>query len=109
MGEQVTRIRPGVVSGGYDEQGYPVRDEPVSAFIEIRAFSPQVSDETAEAFGAQVIDAGTVYADRGTDIRPADKLVIRGGTWQVEGNARDWANPFSGRPAGLEILVRRVS
>lgn len=107
--EQVVRIRPGVVSGGFDEQGNPLRDEPVSTYIEIRAFGPGVSDETAEAFGAQVIDMGTVYADRGTDIKSADKLIIRGETWQVEGNARDWLNPFSDQPAGVEILVRRVS
>lgn len=107
--EQVTRIRFGVVSGAHDEQGNPIRDEPVSTFIEIRAFAPQISEETAEAFGTQTLDGAVVYADRGVDIQPADKLIIRGITWQVEGSARDWLHPTAVRPSGVEFLLRRVS
>lgn len=105
----VSRIRSGAPTGEYDDQGNPVVGAAVTEPVEIVAFAPQVSEETAEAFGTQVLDAGTVYADRDTDIRPSDLLVVRGNTWQVEGNPRDWLSPYPLARDGLEILVRRVS
>ena len=109
MALTITRIRPGAPTGDYDEQGNPVPGSPSSTLIEVVAFAPAVSDETAEAFGAQVIDAGTIYGPVGLDLRPGDTVVVRGDLFQVEGNVRDWFSPYNSSVDGVEVLVRRAS
>lgn len=109
MGVIVSRVRPGTATGEFDDQGNPVVGVDVTTSLEVQAFAPGVSDEVAAAFGAQVVDMGTVYADVDVDVRPSDRLVIRGETWQVEGNPRDWSSPYALGRSGAEVLVRRVS
>lgn len=109
MALTITRIRQGEPTGGRDEQGNPILGPSVPASIEVLAFAPAVSDETAEAFGTQVIDAGTIYNRADLDLIPGDIVIIRGDEYQVEGNIRDWESPYNPVADGVEILVRRAS
>lgn len=109
LGETVTRYRSGAPTGADDEQGNPIYGPDVTATIPIKRFAPQVPDETAEAFGSQVIEAGTIYGFRGTDLRASDRVLIRGDMWQVHGEPADWKSYSSYAPDGCVILVKRVS
>lgn len=108
--ETITRITPGSATGERDAMGNPVLSDDVSTDIEIKAFAPRFTDpESAETYGVRVISGGTVYGYRGTALTPADRLTIRGLTYQVEGETGDWLSPYPNSPEGIEFSVKRAT
>lgn len=109
MAVTVTRVRPGAPTGARDEQGNPVLTASTETELEVLAFAPAASEETVEAFGPEVVDAGTLYDRNPIDLTASDLVIINGATYQVEGHVRPWRSPYNPVADGDEVLVRRAS
>ena len=105
-GETVTVLRR--VVGGVDRYGNPTDTWAEGVDVALCGVAPRSSDEPAETGRAAVITGLTVYMPTGTQIAPADRLVVRGVTYEVVGEPGDWRSPFSGWRAGVEVAVTRV-
>lgn len=97
--ETVTVIRP----PGRDAFGDPLPGDATEFDVPGCLFAPGPSQELG--FAAATVDTdGTVYAPPDTDVRPTDRIRIRGAVYSVVGDPQNW-----GRSAGVVIPVRRVT
>lgn len=55
-----------------------------------------------------VLTNPTVYAPFGSDIKPADRLIVRDVTFDVDGQPADWQG-MSGWEAGMVLSLKRVT
>lgn len=113
-GETVTRLRAAMILDPYsgeatqaawDDEANP----PSSLAIEGCAFNPGGSTEPTQEGRNAVITRPEVYAPADADVLAGDRLVVRGLTYDVEGDPADWRSPFTGWQPGLVIALERVS
>jgi hypothetical protein len=72
--------------------------------------APGASFESTAQAGRSRLDIDfTLYLPYDPDIRPLDRVVVRGNEYQVEGRVADWRNPFTGLEPGSVVEVRRVA
>lgn len=86
---------------GKNRYGDPLPGTPEEFELEGCLFAPGPSQESTFA-SEQVETAGTVYAPPGSDVRPTDKLRIRGVVYEVVGDVQQW-----GVGAGTVIVLKR--
>lgn len=106
-GETITVVRPATTT---DRYGNAISDWTSATRTDIDgcAVAPRSSSE--DNIGRQAVIVGlTVYAPAGADIRPTDRLEVRGDDYEVDGDVGDWRNPFTGSRPGLEVPVKRVA
>lgn len=72
------------------------------------AFDPGSSSEPHLPGQDRVVVEPTLYAAYDSPVEPHDRVVVRDLTYEVEGVARRWENPFSGRQLGCVVTLRRV-
>lgn len=105
--ETVTVERP----GGVDRYGDPLT--PTTRQLAGCVFAPRSSNEGATQDGqprpGAVTTGLTMYAPPGAGLDPVDVVVRTDGSrWQVEGDAGQWVNPFTGATPGIEVALTRV-
>lgn len=71
------------------------------------AVAPRESSEDNTNRTALVVGV-TVFAPYGADVRKADRCVIDGRTYQVEGEPAAWSHPMTGWQPGTVIQLRIV-
>ena len=113
FGETFTRLRAPLVSDPYSVEDiraeWDDEDNPPDELdIEDCAFDPGGSDEPVEAGRQAVITKPTVFAPFGSDIEAADRLIVRGKTYSVEGNPGDYRSPFTGWEPGRVVELKLV-
>lgn len=101
-GETVTRLRPGTRT---DRTGNTVPDheDPTSTTIDGCAVWSGATTDPLLAGRELALADFTVAMPAGTDIKPDDRLTIRGNTCDVVGVPFDWVNPFTGWTPGLVV------
>jgi hypothetical protein len=107
-GETVTRQRAQTTADPYSTQPRPDwKKTPATVDIAGCGFDPGTSAESFAEPGRQPITTKpTVYAPYGSDIKAGDRLVVRGVTYDVDGNPADFRSPFSGWEAGMAVSLR---
>lgn len=92
---------------GYDAHGNVVESwaEPVTLDGEY-LFDPGSSSEPRRPGMDRVIVEPTLYGPYGMPFDPRDRCIVRGETFEVEGEVRRWGN--SRREAGAVVTLRRV-
>ena len=80
---------------------------PTETTVPCLGFSPGGSSEVSTEWRVAVSTQPTVYLPTGTDITPADRVVVRGVTYEVDGDPADWRSPFSGWRHGLAVSLKR--
>ena len=100
--EQITIVRAGGPTGGYDAQGSPIIGADVQAVSAGWLVAPRSSVESAEPFGQQVITGLALYRRTLADVLSTDRLIVRGESWVVDGDVADWH-------AGVVVNVKRGS
>lgn len=109
-GETVTRQRAASALDPYaNESTGKSWENPDELAIPGCAFGPGASSEPVVDARTEVLTQPTLYAPFGSDITAADRLVIRGRTWQVDGDPADYRNPFTGWEAGMVVKLKAVS
>lgn len=106
-GETVTRLRGTAVTDPYS--GEPTGTDwtaPASLAIPGCAFNPGQSAEPLQVARNAVTSQPEVYAPTGSDVLPGDRLVVRGKTYDVDGQPADWRSPFTGWEPGLVIALK---
>jgi len=77
---------------------------PVS--VGIYGFDPGSTSEPREGQD-RVIVSPTIYAPSGAVFGPFDRVTVRGKSYQVEGETREWRHPDGHRPGNV-VTLRRV-
>lgn len=106
MTEAITVLRP-TVGEGSDEHGTPNAGTPTSIPSNGWAVAPLTADEDSVATGQQLVEGYTLYKRELVDIRPDDRIQVRGEVFGVTSSANQWVNPFS-QQTGTVVIVRRV-
>lgn len=109
VGESIVRQRAtataNVYSGVSDSLNWT---SPAAITITGVAVAPAGSNEPLEVGAATVDSDLTLYLPYGADVRPLDRVVVRGLTYEVQGERADWSSPYTGVNRGSIVLVRRV-
>lgn len=100
--ESITIVRAGTPPVGFDSQGNPLVGVDVAILSAGWMVAPRSSNESAEPFGQQVVTGLALYRRIPADIRATDRLLVRGGSWAVDGDVADWGK-------GVLVNVKRVS
>jgi len=108
-GESVTVVRDGAPTGGTDAQGNPEIGPDVETTTGGWGVAPRAGAETAEPFGQQSIDGLTLYKRDPADVLSTDRVIVRGKTWQVDGDIGDWVSPYDGARRGVVVNLKKVS
>lgn len=109
FGEKITILRAPLVVDDYS--GEPTGldwDAATRRTIPGCGIAPVSSGEPLRDIRTQVDSAVDVYAPYGVDIRALDRLIIRGITWQVDGDPAAWRHPMTGWNAGTVIRAVKV-
>lgn len=108
-GETVTRLRATSSLDPYsNEQSSADWTTPDELTIDGCAFDPGGSTEPVEVGRTSVETSPTVYAPTDADITAADRVIVRGRTWQVDGDPAQWVHPMTGWAAGLVVKLKAV-
>lgn len=108
-GETVTRQRGAATTDPYSDEATSIDwSTPDELEIPGCGFNPGQSSEPVQDARNAVITKPEVYAPPGSDVLAGDRLVVRGKTYEVDGDPADWRNPFTGWAPGLVIPLKVV-
>ena len=71
-------------------------------------FAPQSTSEDNDGRTAVLIGA-RLYLPTGTTITAADRVLIRGTVYELDGEPSVWQDPYGGDLEGIEAPVRKVT
>lgn len=108
-GEDVTILSAPLVTDEYGTASAE-RDWASAQSTVVRAVIAARSSSEVDNPGRTAVIVGlSVYLPAGTVLTSADRLLVRGETYEVEGEPFEWRSPWSAAPAGVEAALRRVS
>jgi hypothetical protein len=109
-GETVTRLRGTPTTDQYSQTATILNwDEPDSIDVPGCVIYPATTGETVDVGRNQAEERLTVLMPTGTDITYADRLIIRGNTYDVDGFPHDYHHPITGwQPGTVVAAVRKV-
>lgn len=108
-GETVTILTAGTVTDPYSGDESESWDNPTELNVSGVGVEPRPSNEPVQDARNAVISGFTLYLPTGTVIGPQNRVVVRGGTYDVLGEAADWRNPFTGWAPGVVVQVERTA
>jgi hypothetical protein len=106
LGETITILRPGAPT--QDDYGNDVPGADEENDVPGCAVWPRSSDEDNRS-RQQVTQGLNVVAPYGTDIRPADRVQVRGLVYTVDGEPGSWRSPLTGTEGGVQVSLTRVT
>lgn len=96
------------LGSGEDAHGNEMESWGPLVVLEGFGFDPGSSSEPRVAGLDRVIVEPTLYGPYGAPFQPRDHVVVRGETYEVEGEVRQWKHMRSNRRAGSVTSLRRV-
>ena len=109
-GETVTIQTAATIHDPYSDTDVPSWDvPPTETTVTGVAVEPRPSTEQLEAGRNATVDGYTLYFPSGTAINAQNRVVVRGGTFDVLGDAAVWASPFTGWSPGVVVQVTRTA
>lgn len=102
--ETITRQRPATVTDRYTN----VLEDwstPAVTTLTARGVEPVSSSEDNDGRQA-VITSYRVYLDSGADVLAGDRVVMRGTTYQVDGDPADWRAPWGSSVGGVVVALK---
>ncbi|MEV6777010.1 hypothetical protein [Streptomyces syringium] len=106
FGETVTVLRPGPPAR--DVYGNDVDGPAVEHLVPGCTIAPGTGSETVEGQDTVTVQL-VIYAPVTADIRPTDRLRVRGLIYTVHGPIATFRSPFTGTTAGVQITARRAT
>lgn len=117
-GESVTILTAGTVYDPYSTDaasswtlpdGQSWTTPPSQVDVAGVAVEPRPSSEQLEAGRNAVVNGYTLYFPSDTVIGAHNRVIVRGGTYDVLGGAAEWRNPFTGWAPGIVVQVTRTA
>lgn len=108
-GETITRQRATAAANVYSGQADKLSwSSPSTQTITGVLVAPAGSNEPLEVGRAPVDTDLNLYLPHGADVRPLDRVVVRGVTYEVRGERADWTGA-TGWTAGSVVQIRKVA
>jgi head-tail adaptor len=104
----VTAVVQRYTAGADDAHGNPVGSWVDYAILHGCAFDPGSTSEPRIAGQDRVIVEPALYAAYDSPVESLDRIIVEALVFEVEGVARRWQNPMSGRKLGCVITLRHV-
>lgn len=109
-GEQVTILHPGTPTEDPD-YGTPIPGEPTPEIVDRAAVAPRTEnrvDVENHRYQSTVTSGFDVFLPPGVTVEPDARMIVRGETYEVDGEPGDWRNPFTGWHPGIQVSVKRA-
>jgi hypothetical protein len=106
IGEPVGVIRPTTETDRY-QNVVLVYGDTATHTIGHCAFDPGGTNEVLDGRTA-VITRPTLYLPPDADLRASDRVVVRGRTFDVDGEPAVWTNPYDGHTKGVVVPLGEV-
>jgi hypothetical protein len=108
-GETITRQRATATVNVYSGQSDALNwSSPSTLTVSGVLVAPAGTTEPLEVGRSEVDTDLTLYLPHGADVRPLDRVVVRGVTYDVQGERGDWTGA-TGWAAGSVVTVRKVA
>jgi hypothetical protein len=106
-GETVQVLTAGTTTDPYSGQSASDWTSPTSVDVPGVAVEPRPSGEPLQDARNQVVSGFTLYMPAGAIITAANRVVVRGATYNVLGEPAVWHSPFTGWEPGIVVQVER--
>lgn len=107
-GETVTIQTAGTTTDPYSGDTTEDWDNPTEVEVTGVGIEPRPSSEPVENARNSVVSGFTLYLPPGTSVTAQNRVVVRGGTYDVLGDPATWRNPFTGWEPGVVVQVGRT-
>lgn len=109
-GETVTVLTAGIVTDPYSGEDKPSWNVPPSSSVDVAALGiePRPSGEPTEDARNRVVSGFTLYLPSDVAISAQNRVVVRGGTYDVLGDPAVWRSPYDGWAPGQVVQLQRV-
>lgn len=109
-GESVTVLRGTPVTDPYSgEETGTDWSTPTATVVTDCGVAPRLTPESPANDRTLIIEGYTVFMPYGTDVLATDRVVVRGDTYDVDGDVGVWRNPFTGWEPGIEVNLKKVN
>jgi hypothetical protein len=106
-GDTVQILTAGTTTDPYSGEPSPDWTSPTSVDVAGVGVEPRPSGEPLQDARNQVVSGYTLYMPAGTAITSANRVVVRGETYDVLGEPAVWRSPFTGWEPGIVVQVER--
>lgn len=109
MSETVTRLRGVAQADPYSAETTDIDwSTPDELDIPTKGIEPGSSQEVLDATGQRLEVDLTVYLPFAADVKPQDRVRVRGLVYDVQGDRHDWRNPYTDAEPGSVVRLRRT-
>ena len=95
--------------GGVDNHGDPVAGTSTDTTIVGAFVAPRESADVNDVARVGVIVGLNLFLPFGTEIDHGDQVLVDDVLYEVDGDAGDWQQPWSGWEAGTVVALRRAA
>lgn len=101
--EDISQVqRSSTSTDAYGQPVYTTVTTTVQAIV-----SARVSGTNFDADQITITDGLTIYLPSGHDVQDADKFIIRGKTYELDGDAFDWRDGLGSWSPGVVVNLQR--
>lgn len=97
-----------LIDGAEDAHGNPTTEWGPDIRRDHCAIEPRVHEVETELGRSAVVYGFTVYDTFDSPVTDRDEMTVRGVRYMVDGEIARWVNPYTGKPKGAVITVKRV-
>lgn len=97
------------IPGAEDAHGNEVDAWKPGVDLGIYAFNPGGTSEPIIPGHDRVISVPTIYVPSDAVVGAHDRVTVRGKRYEVDGDDRDWRNPYDSTMNGLSIELKAVT
>lgn len=108
FGETVEVVTAGAIADLYSGDTAVDWDAATSVTVEGVGVEPRPSGEPAQDARNAVTSGFTLYFPAGAAVTSADRVTVRGETYDVLGEPAVWRNPFTGWAPGVVVQCERT-
>jgi hypothetical protein len=107
-GETVQILTAGTTTDPYSGEAKPTWATSTSVIVEGVGVEPRPSPEPVQDARNAITSGYTLYLPAATTITAANRVTVRGGTYDVLGEPASWLNPFTGWAPGVIVQLQKT-
>jgi hypothetical protein len=107
FGETVTVLTAGTTTDPYSTESTDDWTNPTSLEVPGVAVEPKPTGEPLEDARHRVVSGYTLYFPADVFPTPQQRVVVRGATYEIDGESAVWRSPFTGWTPGNVVQTKR--